>query len=688
MNETKQKEQSESKFLLNELPIDHPEEITIGLQDEASDESVRIHYLALPEVVHEFFPDSNKENPFLYMQFTEPGKSRVKVVVKLAEHPAVARKYYTRLLMQYFQGKDYFIRENFVKDPEVWITQGKSDTLYPFARYSLKVNASLQNPNPSLRVVFMGYSYILGSNLMELGQAHPEAIETVTRVVYKRKIYSKTKYLPEKALANRPEVYPILNRQLAEAAGIVYPTRKDLKKHSTVLMMIRAFAEKHLLADEPAKAFPLSEKWRPLAEEDTARLDGTAKVFLFGNGQPATDIYTGLLKYGPYRPLRQNQIRVFFIYHQDDTGVREQAVKYLGTKGSISTGLSRFIKTPTYFDGDMDIVFRNKANPLDEILSAIDGYSLNPDTGYLGIYLSPYNQYVSSEARHRIYYLVKEALLQRNIAPQTIDCDKMMHAGTAFRYWIPNLAMAVIAKLGGVPWILNEHKNNDLVTGFGLYATKKYNMRVVGSSVCFSNDGHFEEFDFFPENENYRVAAALEKALYKYVHRHKDIDRVVIHYYKEMGEKTFKPVREMMHRFKPGVPVIVVRINATRSVTHLVKDTDSVSGLPLNGSYFHLGGHHYLLYLNDCEDNGVSPKHHPMPIQLSLKSSDPDLLKDPVYVKGLLEQVYAFSNLYWRGIVQPPIPVTVHYPKMLAENAVWFERQTLPGGVTGIPWFL
>ena len=291
MNETKEKEQSESNFLLNELPFAHPEEdITIGLQETPSDDSIRTHYLALPEAAREFFPDCNEENPYLYIQFTEPDKSCVKVVVKLTEHPAVARKYYTRLLLQYLQEKKYLTRENFVKEPEVWIKQDKNNTTYSFAKYSLKINASQQNPRPSLRVAFIGYSYILARNLMELDQTHPEAIETVTRVVYKRKIYSKTEYLPEEAFTDRSKIYPVLNRPLAEAAGIAYPSRKDLKKHSTGLTMIRTFAEKHLLTDDMAKVLPLSPKWQSLAEGDTARLDGTAKSFLFGNGQPATDI--------------------------------------------------------------------------------------------------------------------------------------------------------------------------------------------------------------------------------------------------------------------------------------------------------------------------------------------------------------------------------------------------------------
>lgn len=687
MKNNHQEEQAESTFLLNELPFTHPaESITIGLASKPTDGAVRISYPDLPDHARTYFPGSNKSNPFLYIQFAGVGDANVQVSIELKEHPAVTQKYYTWLLRQYFINQKIIVRTNFVKDLEVWIPYKESHQLFPLARYHLKVNISQQNPDPTLRVAFEGFSYILGRNLLELGEAHPEAVEAITRVIYQRRIYAFNK-LPNEGLSDRAAVYPVLNRQLAKAARITFPKRIDLKKHSTSLTMIQLFAQKYLLTDKLAKSIPLSANWLPILKKDAARLAETKRSFVFGNRQIGEDIRMGLLQYGPYRPLRQKQIRVFFIYHRDDAGIREQVVNYLSNTSG-NTSLAKFIKIPVYFDRDIDIVFSNKTKPQNEIFSAIDQLSLHPEEGYLGLYLSPYDKMVTDAGKHLIYFRVKEALLQRNIASQTIDRDKMQNAGTAFRYWIPNLAMAIIAKLGGVPWVLKKHENNDLVVGFGMYATRKYNMHIVGSSVCFSNDGRFEEFDFFPEDRSYRIAAALEKALTKYVTSHKTIDRMVIHYYKDMSKKDFKPILEMAHHFQPGIPVIVVHINSTKTGYRIVKDTKSVHGLPLNGSFFHLGNHNYLLYHNRCESREETPGYLPLPIQLSIKSSNPELLKDSDYVKGLMEQIYAFSNIYWRGITQPPTPVTVSYPKMLAKDAVWFKRQSLPGTAQGIPWFL
>ncbi|MBE0650615.1 MAG: hypothetical protein IH595_07215 [Bacteroidales bacterium] len=687
MKQPVSKNVSENKFLINQLSfLSQQEEITVGVSPEPASDRYRIHYRDLPGYVKSFFPDLHESNPYLYLQF-DPSGPEVKVRIKLSEYPEVAQKYYTAVLFRYFLEQKTVVKTNFIKALEVWVRQPKNATgLYPLARYNLKAVVNSRVPGLNLRVAFDGFSYIQGMHLMEMGQTFPEAVEHVTQVVFERQVYH-IRRLPQKALMNRSQVYPILNRRLASALKIIYPFRREMKKHSNYISMIESFKTDYLRTDMLDGQLSLSSGWMPLDEKDIFRLETSEKNFLFANRQPASDIHSGLLTHGPYRPLLQKQIRVFFMYHEKDAALREKAASYLnGNPGG--AGLSSFTKTPTLFDPKMDIVFRDMENPVTEILPAISSLTLEPDCGYLGIYLSPYDKTVTQAEKHRIYYLVKEALLQRNIAPQTIDAQRMQDAGASFRYWIPNLAMAITAKLGGVPWVLNKTGNHDLVVGFGLYSTSKYNLRIVGSSVCFSEDGIFEEFDFFPENENYRVAVSLEKAILRYLSSHKTIDRLVIHYYKEISNKAFQPIREMINRLQPGMPVIVVRINSSLSEYNIIQDTGSREGFPYDGSYFHLGNHQYVFYINRHEIPGNLPSHLPMPVQLGFKSNNPELLNDGDYVKSLMKQVYLFSKLYWRSLRQPAIPVTVSYPRMLAGNAVWFERQTLPDGMTGLPWFL
>ena len=61
-----------------------------------------------------------------------------------------------------------------------------------------------------------------------------------------------------------------------------------------------------------------------------------------------------------------------------------------------------------------------------------------------------------------IYYKVKELLLKRNITSQAIDPVKLKQQGKGWVYSLPNIAVAVLAKLEGIPWRLNPPIKNEL----------------------------------------------------------------------------------------------------------------------------------------------------------------------------------------------------------------------------------
>jgi len=673
-----------SDFVINLLPFDHPQKsISAGLSDQKQNGFFKIHYQDLPRYAHSIFPKCGKKQPFLFIQFGEI-TTDAKIVVDLEAYPVVTRKYYRYLLKQYFSEQGAFVATNYVNDLVIWESTGHHEKMYQFARTSLKVVIA-EKVGPAIRVAFNGYSYIYDHHLMELDNQHPAAITLIKKVVFKRRFYTPDK-LPQTALSNRHEVYPVMNRKLANALGMSTPIKLDLNKHRTHLEHIEQFVKKNLDNEDFKKVIPIENKWLNLQLSETGKLDCTNQHLIFANDHTCDNVQNGLLDYGPYRPITFQQIRVFFIYHQTDKSIRDSVEGFLNSK-NVKSRLNSYTKIPTLFDASLDMMFTRKETPLDEVGPAIDQMSLYPNIGYLGIYLSPFDKYATEESEHRIYYGIKEALIQRGIASQTIDEHKMKQAGSSFRFWIPNMAMAIIAKLGGIPWILDRPATHSLLIGFGLYQTRKYDRRYIGSSVCFSNDGRFDEFDFFPEEESFMVAASLEKAIMKYLKRHTDMDRVVIHYYKEMSEEDFRPILEMMARLKPGVPVVVVRVNGRGAEFSLVRNTVVAHGLPPNGSYFHLGGHRYLLYINGFEGN-KTPFQMPMPVSLGISCSNPDLLEDEACVRGLLAQVFAFSSIHWRSIRQPAIPVTIQYPKLLAENAVWFNRQVIPEGVRDLPWFL
>src|SRR6202034_3783603 len=53
------------------------------------------------------------------------------------------------------------------------------------------------------------------------------------------------------------------------------------------------------------------------------------------------------------------------------------------------------------------------------------------------------------------YGAMKAALLQHGVPSQMVT-TQLLQAGSQFRFAIPNIALSALAKLGGVPWLVQR----------------------------------------------------------------------------------------------------------------------------------------------------------------------------------------------------------------------------------------
>jgi hypothetical protein len=98
----------------------------------------------------------------------------------------------------------------------------------------------------------------------------------------------------------------------------------------------------------------------------------------------------------------------------------------------------------------------------------------------------------------------------------------------------------------------------------------------------------------------------------------------------------------------------------------------------------------YLLYNNIryTDKSVINGKEYHFPIKISFSSSQPLLLKNPLLIQELTDQVYQFSRMYWKSVSQQNLPVTICYPEMVAEIFPHFTTDTMPPyGRTNL-WFL
>ncbi len=271
---------------------------------------------------------------------------------------------------------------------------------------------------------------------------------------------------------------------------------------------------------------------------------------------------------------------------------------------------------------------------------------------------------------------------------------------------VTNIAVAVLAKLGGIPWRLDREINDELIIGIGAFKSKKFNIPYLANTFCFSNDGTFQDFNTYPANTSFLLAGSIKEAIKKYRSQNKEAKRIVIHFYKRMSSTELRPILRTLNNLKYNIPVVIITINKSDSNDFVLFDTEFENKIPYSGTYTSIGRNSYILCNNtrykpvnpnngeefDFETEELKLKKHlksyPLPIKLHFQSTDDSILNDKEEVRLLIDQIYQFSRMYWKSVSQQKFPVTIKYPQMIAEMYPHFKDKKIPEfGKTNL-WFL
>jgi len=414
---------------------------------------------------------------------------------------------------------------------------------------------------------------------------------------------------------------------------------------------------------------------------------------LFGNKKLDVVPFKGM-KNGPFKTSEYSKIQFFYILHKEDTDVAKSLNNFF-EKGLYSfDGLYNFARVPYFTQPRFSIVFNDKANPLPEIEEKILERDFQSDVHYIAIYISPHSKYVRDRDCKSVYYKVKELLLKKGITSQAIEADKVRVAvqkKSRYDYSLNNIAIAILAKLDGIPWQLNTKLKNELIVGVGAFRNLDTEVQYIGSAFSFINDGRFKRFECFQKNQTDELAGSIMHQIKKYVSANSNISRLIIHFFKNMSQKELDPIEEGLNDLGLDIPVFILSINKTESHDIVAFDNDWNGLMPLSGTFINIGYNRFLLFNNTRYSNNGSfntSDGYLFPIKLNIKCTHEELAKDYTTIKDLIDQVYQFSRMYWKSVRQQNLPVTIKYPEMVAEIFPHFEGNEIPTFGKDNLWFL
>ncbi|NCC74075.1 MAG: hypothetical protein EOM06_11820 [Sphingobacteriia bacterium] len=675
-------------YCYNILTLSHAAEKTkiwFTVTDDQCSQRFPLHYL--PENVRNQFTINGQPATYVYTHF-DVIKDGIAVKLNLQDHPAIARAYYTKLIRDFLAPAADVVIPNFLNDTQFWFRDRSKieEGFRIYKKYSLRVQTDKFTGNPELLISYDGISRVASKNLQMIENQPGFRQELTRKVIYSRRVYSYDK-LPEEAKYNSSEVFPLLNRELIAFLDLQIPAKLNREKHKVFFDEMKWFYQSHLKSEEFLKLIPHHGKFKIVNDSDRYILNSTKTELVFGQGNTSQNIYEGFKEYGPYKLPSGSSINYFFIYDQNHPdGMKALQNSFINIYNK-ENRLKSFVKLSVIYRPELDIAFDGKADILQQISQRIRTMQLIPGQCYHAFFINQYTEWEHDLQNWKLYYKVKEELLLRNIPLQNIDQSKLGKNNISL--YLPNLAVAMIGKLGGIPWKLERAGEDELIIGFGMSRSKKHKTAWMGSAFCFKNDGTFQQFDSFRAEETERLAAKVEEAVLKYSEANSEAKRIIIHFYRKLGRKALLPIEKMLQNLKVSIPVIIVSINKHRSNNLAVSFKENSSGFPLNGEYFRVANQQYLLYINDRDSYGdYKLSSMPMPLKINLWCNDETVIEDEDTVGKIFQQVHDFCFLYWRSVKHAKLPVTIAYPEMVAKILPWFEYKVLSGESEKSLWFL
>ncbi len=586
----------------------------------------------------------------------------------LEKEPFFIPLYLSSKFKSYFQHKEFITASNFIDDLEIWEKKqpATTDDYYEYNVWNLKIDKQFDKYYLTIGLGSQN-SKIHKQSISELNLEH----QTVKKVLLDKEIF-RTKFLDEEIIKTGK---PLLNREIDSNLRLSFASSKDFSfiNHYS---LITTFYESHLKGKDIARGVQvLASGLRELKESEIIEIPREKNLLEFGEGKTEYDPYRGFSNYGPYFvPEDVDKVKFIFIYSKTDKDIANSLYKYFKYGYRHFPGLESFSKIPFDLDIENSISFESSNTALEQIEERLKSLTLDSQRKYVALYISPFSEETANEDEKLIYFKIKESLLNLNITSQVIESIKLK--SQAIHFYLPNMAIAILAKVGGIPWKLKRDLGNCLLVGFGEKIIKSPGgTRYIGNTVCFNNSGVFKDLSCFEYTQE-NLKKSLEDAINNHIVENGEPQKLIIHYFKEWGNKESATLAEVFKNLNLNIPYTVLNINDTRAKDYICFDKSYPGKIPVSGTVVELKKSVFILFNNERHSDDISTYKgdDKYPVKITITAHNGVDIRDKNEVIDLLDQVYEFSRLYWRSIKQKAVPVTIEYAKELSEKAYYFSN--------------
>jgi hypothetical protein len=282
------------------------------------------------------------------------------------------------------------------------------------------------------------------------------------------------------------------------------------------------------------------------------------------------------------------------------------------------------------------------------------------------------------------YYVTKAALMSQGIPVQMVRIQTILQEGIT--YSLNNIALALYAKLSGIPWTLSVQQRlvHEVIVGIGSarvgFDRLSERDRLVGITTVFSGDGNYLLGNATAEvsSENYQAAllASLESNLADLRRRFgwqpRDKIRIIFHQsFKRYKETEAAAVAQLVARLTDfDVEYAFVQVSedhdwklfdpSAQGVGHGSKKKGVA--VPERGQIVPLGPYAALVTLTGPRQLKTDLQGCPRPILVAIH-------RDSTFqsLDYIAKQVFDLTFMSWRTFMPSTRPVSIAYPSLVVQ---------------------
>lgn len=593
-------------------------------------------------------------------------------------------------IVRYFRGLGFPVCRDFIGRIEVWIPKEEQNAIF-YNRYTLRPYYKDITDGWQIDVSHSGESRCSRKTLYEVDLGdHGFDVIAGTEVL-------RRKQVKQHHFQKYGGGCPIVNKYTKKELHLSEPRSYDRSKYATKMKKINDFIQTYLVTPQFQDALDINilnnGALIEVKQNDILMVDDKAKYLKYGDGFVGS---TPRNEFSEHGPCKQPQPFKYFFINLDssksiatrnrlynifqkgrDTSIIRQGDTESGTNRTFKL-LGAYLNQPLSWVPNLSFSYKSYDTALQELRQHLmDNSRFIPGTNYIAIIISEIHKDTQNSQQHELYYRMKELLMKSKITSQVIYAPNIDN--NSFGYFLPNIAAAITGKQFGMPWGLESlSQRNDMIVGIG--ASKQHGRKpYLGTAFCFDNQGQFREFDCCQAEDTEALGTSLKKALWQFCKEYKKPDRLIIHYYKKLRREEGEQIEMMLKQNGLQCPVYVVNMVTAVNDDLIAFDASKSDFMPASGTYVHLRDTQFLLYNNErYSDYGKADILFPIKLTITSANTNTGGILTKEDAIDIITQVYQFCRLYWKSVKMQNVPITIAYPKLVAEYVPHFNDEDLP----------